>query len=119
MLKEIKGYFLGEQVEEFVKEAERMIELYGWQDMITHPYPNCPVKVTKIIADLKDYDRCTRGSKEYLVMLANGLGKIMNKWEEYEQQPKIMVRILKTGIEKELRKELAKDMIEAGLVIAV
>lgn len=119
MLKEIKGYFLEEQVRDFVKEAERMIETYGWQEMVTHPYPNCPVKVTKIIADLKDYDQCTRGSREYLIQLANGLSRILNKWEEYELQPKIRVRILNTGKEKELREELANDMIAAGLCIAI
>ena len=53
-----------------------------------------------------------------MIDLVNGLADRMNKWEEYELQPKIRVRF-KSGKEKELREELARDMIEEGLCEAV
>ena len=116
MLKKITdNYFKREQVFAYIAEMERMVNKYGWHDMIVHPYPNCPLKVTKILSDLRDYDNCTKGSKEYLVTLANGLADILNKWEEYENQPLVSVRVLKTGVVKMLREELANDMIAAGL----
>ena len=80
----------------FVRNAENMIVKYGWQERTVMPYSS-PIKVTKIIADLKDFDRCTSGSKEYLIALANGLAPIINAWEEYEQAEKITVRIKKSG----------------------
>lgn len=80
----------------FVKDAEAMIVKYGWQEKTVMPY-SFKMKVTKIIDDLKDYSRCTRGSQEYLISLANGLAPIMNKWEEYENAKKITVRIRKSG----------------------
>lgn len=85
-----------EAVMAFIKDAEEMINKYGWQDKTVTPY-SFPVKVTKIIDDLKDYTRCTEGSQDYLISLANGLPRILNKWEEYENTPKIKVKIKKSG----------------------
>lgn len=87
MLNELRSGYMracGYDVDAFVAEAERMIEQYGWQERTVHPY-SFPMKITKIIADLKDYDNCTSGSKDYLIALANGLAEIMNKWEEAEE----------------------------------
>lgn len=100
MLNKIKRtywYMASGEMENFVREAEKMVERYGWADRVVHPYPNCPVKVTKIIEDCKDYSRCTSGSKEYLITLVNGLVPILNSWEEQENEPKVSVRIRKTG----------------------
>lgn len=100
MLNKIKRtywYMASEEMANFVREAEEMVEKYGWQDRATYPYPNCPVKVTKIIEDCRDYSRCTSGTKEYLISLVNGLVPILNSWEEYELAPKVSVRIKGTG----------------------
>ena len=117
MLKKLEGYIItSDSVKEFVKEAERMIRRYGWQDATVHPY-EFPMKVTKIIRNLKDYDKCTRCSKDYLVDLANGLARIMNKWEECEQEEKITVRIIKGASEGKvltMAKSLADDLVEFG-----
>lgn len=96
MLKKIEGNNKAAQVEAFVKEAEAMIEKFGWQEQTVHPY-SYPVKITKIIGDLKDYNICTRGSQEYLVALANGLADILNAWAERESTPKVKVRLLDSG----------------------
>ena len=103
MLNTIKNYC---DVEKFIDTAENMIEKYGWQKKVVYPY-SFPVKVTKIISDLKDFDSCTRGSQEYLISLANGLAPIMNEWEEREQEEKIDCRIKKSG--KIIR--LSPDMV--------
>ena len=98
MLNKIKNrYNAREEMQKLVAEATEMVERYGWQDKVTWPYPSCPTKVTKILADCRDYDRCTKGSKEYLVQLINGLVPILNSWEEYELAPKVSVRIKGTG----------------------
>lgn len=93
-------------VDEFIKIAENMITKYGWQEKTVHPY-SFSMKVTKIIDDLKDYDRCTKGSKEYLISLANGLAPILNSWEEYENAEKITVRVKKSG---KIAQILAEDL---------
>ena len=121
MLKEIKGYFAGEQVKEFVKEAERMIEEYGWHDRTVRPY-NFNMPVTKIINDLKDYDICTEGSKEYLVTLANGLAEIMNSWENQHKEATIKAVILTGKHKGETRlftPVLAKILLEDGMIAVV
>lgn len=113
MLHQIKRKSAAE-VELFIKEAESMIEKYGWQEKTVRPY-SFNVKVTKIIADLKDYRRCTSGSQEYLISLANGLAKILNSWEEFENKEKIEVRSKKTGKIGKICKEdleMFADLVE-------
>ena len=102
---------------EFAMEAEEIINRYGWHGRWTHPYPNCPVMASKIIDDCKDYDRCTEGSKEYLILLAEGFRKILEAWVEYEKAPKVTVRIIKSGKLTQIRHE-DLDMFE-GLVEVV
>ena len=81
----------------WIEKAEGIIERYGWQDKVVHPYPNCPIKASKIINDCKDYDICTDGSRTYLIDLANGFNNILESWVRYEETPKVTVRILKSG----------------------
>ena len=81
----------------FIKRADRMVKVYGWGDKVTHPYPNVPMKVTEILDECREYDKCTPGSQEYLICLADGLRRIVEAWERYELAPKIKVRSKKTG----------------------
>ena len=119
MLQKITGrYGLQAQVESFIKEAERMVQEYGWQEWTVHPY-SFPMKITKIVDDLKDYDRCTKGSKEYLIQLANGLAEIMNAWEEREKAPKIRVMVLDSGKVIEIEEDFARQLISEGICKAV
>lgn len=101
----------------FVTEAEQIILKYGWQKKETRPYPNCPITAEKIVADCKDYDICTRGSREYLIMLAEGFRKILEAWVRYEEEPLIRVRITEgdhAGDIKEIHKSLAELLVESG-----
>lgn len=104
------------EVEAFVRDAEDMVNRYGWEEREVHPY-SFPVKIKKILNDLRDYDRCTSGSQEYLISLANGLADIMNKWEEHEKAPKIKVRSLKDGAIHEVEIWMAKMLIEDGSAV--
>ena len=91
----------------FISEAERMIKEYGWEDKSVHPW-SYPVKIVEIIDDIKDYDHCSKGSQDYLVTLANGLGEILNEWERREKLPKVRIKCLKDGKIKELPDEDAE-----------
>lgn len=97
----------------FLAEAERMISEYGWQDMSVHPY-GYPVKVTKILNDFRDFDICTKGSKEYLILLVNGLAEIMNAWEDYEMEPKVTIRVIENGKTVETDEKMARLLIAEG-----
>lgn len=97
MLNKIEGrYGRTEQVEAFVKEAERMIAEYGWEKEVVHPY-SFAMPITQIIGYLKDWDVMTSGSRDHCVLLANGLVPILNAWEARELEPHTSVRIKKTG----------------------
>ena len=97
MLNKIEGrYGRTEQVEAFVKEAERMIERYGWEKEVVHPY-SFAMPITQIIGYLKDWDVMTSGSRDYCVTLANGLVPILNAWEARAEEPRKTVRIKSTG----------------------
>ena len=85
------------QVTAYIRELERMVIEYGWGDKAVYPYSNCPVTLNKAIRDMKDYDKCTRGSQEYLVAFANGLADILNHWEADELKPHVTVRMINTG----------------------
>lgn len=98
----------------FLAEAERMITEYGWQDMSVHPY-GYPVKVTKILKDFRDFDICTKGTKEYLILLVNGLAEIMNAWEDYEMEPKVKILVLESEKVFEVSEDMAKMLIEENV----
>lgn len=101
---------------EFVEEAERMIGEYGWQDRTVMPWAGCSLKITRIINDLKDFDRCTNGSKYEIIVLANGLAEIMNTWEEHEREPKVTVKSLRSGKIMRISREFAEELAEEGLI---
>lgn len=103
-----------EDMAAFLAEAERMITEYGWQDMSVHPY-GYPVKVTKILKDFRDFDICTKGTKEYLILLVNGLAEIMNAWEDYEMEPKVKILVLESEKVFEVSEDMAKMLIEENV----
>ena len=84
------------QLMAFVDRAESLVAKYGWQDRLVHPY-SYGVKVSKVLSDLGDYDRCTPGSKSYLISLARGFSDVIDAWEENEKKPHVSVRIIKSG----------------------
>ena len=98
----------------FLDEADRMVREYGWQDRTVMPYIY-PVKVTKILDDFRDFDRCTSGSKCYLIALVNGLVDILNAWERQEMTPK--VKMLVNGKVKEIPIDWVDFFKEIGAVL--
>ena len=104
---------------QYIAEAKRMVEEYGWQDKTVWPYGS-PVKVTDMLREFTDYDRCTSGSKDIMISEANGLAKILNTWERTEKQPKVKIRNTATGKIVMLPAEFAEyltddcEVIEGG-----
>lgn len=99
----------------FVSKADAIIKKYGWEHRKTHPYPNCPIDAIKIINDCKGYDKCTKCSQDYLLALATGFEEILNAWVEYEEAPKIKVRIKSSGKVVEILKDdldMFADVVE-------
>lgn len=103
------------EMKAFIKEAEEMVAKYGWESRTVYPF-NRPVEINKAIDYLKDYGRCTVGSKQYLITYANGLAKIMNAWEKQEETY-IIVRSKKTGKTAKVDPDLADIYLENGFEI--
>lgn len=114
MIEKIKSrYNRSEDMKRFIREAEQMIEKYGWEGRKTHPY-SYPMTVEEILSHLKDYDICTSGSQEYLICLANGFADILNGWEHNALQPKVTIRINGKDL-TDISEEFARDLVESGI----
>ena len=99
----------------WLDEAKKLLTKYGWEDREVRPYPNCPMKASKILADCADFDSCTKGTKGYLLALATGMKDILERWVKYEQAEKVTVRVIKSGKILLMTKEEAdglKDFVE-------
>ena len=96
MLKPLFGKITENEIMMFVNSASEMIRKYGWENENVHPH-GYPMNVCSVVRQICDWGECTRGSKEYLVLLANGLAKILNAWEEYELAERIQVRSKANG----------------------
>ena len=100
---------------EFVEEARAMVKKYGWEEKTVCPWENISVKVTEIIDQVADYDNYSCDSKFYLQDYANGLVNILNKWEEFENEPK--VKIMYNGKTLTVTKSIAEDIVKVGAII--
>lgn len=115
MLKKIEGRNKEEQIKVFIKEADRMITEYGWQERTVLPY-SFPVKVTDIIDKLKKVHFYTKSSRDIIIAEANGLPNILNYWEQVAVAPKVTVRYFTSGKVKEISKIVADDLVDVGMV---
>lgn len=86
-----------EEVEALANEMDQMVERYGWQGRTIMPWPGVKMTVSQITAQMRDFRKCTKGSKLYLIDLANGLVDIMNAWEGQELAPKMDIRLKHNG----------------------
>ena len=100
---------------EFVEEARAMVKKYKWEEKTVRPWENVSVKVTEIIDQVADYDNCSCDSKFYLQDYANGLVNILNKWEEFENEPK--VKIIYNGKNLTVTKSIAEDLVRMGVTV--
>lgn len=112
MLDEVKDI---KSAYKFVKDGWAMVKKYGWYDKVVYPY-SYPVKVTKILHDVADYRECTKGSQEYLNTLANGTAKILNHWEEVENEEDVVIRRIKDGKIRTVKRSVANWLIEENWV---
>lgn len=119
MLEKITNrYAAGEQLAEQVKEAEALIEKYGWQDLKISPW-GFAEPITKYIGWLKDYSACSSGTKDMLISLWNGMADILNAWEEHEKAATVRCRLLRgdhKGEERMYEPRIAELLQEDGAV---
>lgn len=108
-----------EDVEALADEMDQMVERYGWQDRTVMPWPSIKMTVAEITRNMRDYRRCTRDSKFYLIDLANGLVDVMNAWEAHELEPKMQIRNKKNGKICTISADIARDLIKEGYAEAV
>ena len=72
--------------EEFIRwanDAAALVNRYNWGDEKVRPW-SYPITVASIIEDVYGAPLCTYGSKVELYLLAKGLTKILNAWEDKE-----------------------------------
>lgn len=100
----------------FIREAEQIAMEKDWMNRKTYPYPSTPMTVKQLLSECRDYDRCTSGSKAYLICLAEGYRQIFERWIYYDALPKVKVRRKDNGkvmvVSIELAKELTEEMSE-------
>ncbi len=107
------------EVSALADEMDQMVQRYGWQDRTVMPWSGVKMSVAEITRNMRDFSRCSKGSKLYLIDLANGLVDIMNAWEEHELEPKMEVRNVRTGKVLKVGVEMGRMLIVEGCVVAV
>lgn len=108
-----------QEVNALADEMEGKVKQYGWEARTVMPYSGCPMEVTQIIREMREYAVCTTGSKYYLIALANGLVDIMNAWERQELEPKIEIRLHNSGKVVKVGAEMVQELISEGYAEAV
>ena len=114
MIHELVGYPSSEAVRQFVNSMKKVVDKYGWGDEVVHPWANVPMKISKIISDMSDYWKCSRGTKDYLIDLGNGLAKILNAWVEYEENG-VWVKIISSGKMVRVERDFAEELVNGGI----
>ena len=98
----------------FIREVEQIAVEQGWMNRKAYPYPSTPMTVKQLLSECRDYDRCTSGSKAYLICLAEGYRQIFETWMHVDA--KVKVRRKDNGkvmvISIELAKKLTEEMPE-------
>lgn len=108
-----------QQVETLADEMDRLVEKYGWQERTVMPWAGVKMTVAEITRNMRDYSKCTKGSKLYLIDLANGLVEIMNAWERQELEEKTEIRLKNSGKVVKVGVEMALEFIKEGYAEAV
>lgn len=108
-------------VKQTLKEIENTCNKYNFWDRMIHPY-GFGIKVNRIFSNWKDYDLCTYDSKSVIRSEIRGFLPILAKWVEYENEPKIKVRLTKgdnAGQVKEFCETVAEMIIENNFGVAI
>lgn len=100
---------------EFIRwsnEAAALIRKYNWKGRKVSPW-GYPERVEYIVEFVAQAPGSTYGSKSQMYLLAKGLTKILNSWEEAELNG-IYLKRLSTGKVFKIGKDFAEFMLESG-----
>lgn len=106
-----------EEMKAKVQELKAIVNKYEWEKTTIAPY-GYGVRIEEFLTWFEDYGRCTHSSKQLHLSEINGFIRIINKWIEREEEPKVMIRFLtgkKAGQTKEIPASDAEDYIAIGL----
>lgn len=93
-------------------EARQISDKYGFGTWKVAPYSYW-LPVNEMFGWFKDYDNCTRGSKNQMYLELKGLLDTLKEWERQTLLPK--VKIICNGKVVEVSSEFAQDLIDNGL----
>lgn len=93
-------------------EARQISDKYGFGTRKVAPYSYW-LPVNEMFGWFKDYDNCTRGSKNQMYLELKGLLDTLKEWERQTLLPK--VKIICNGKVVEVSSEFAQDLIDNGL----
>lgn len=93
-------------------EAKQISDKYGFGARKVAPYSYW-LPVDEMFGWFKDYDNCTRGSKDQMYLELKGLLDTLKEWERQTLLPK--VKIVCNGQVVEVSSEFAQDLIDNGL----
>jgi hypothetical protein len=99
--------------EEFIRwsdDAAALVQKYKWENKTVRPW-SYPIEIIRLISDIRTAPQCTYGSKVELYLLAEGLTRILNRWEDTELNG-VTLKNLKTGETFKIDKELADEMVQ-------
>ena len=112
-----------EEVIKTVKEIKALVTKYHWEDKkFFGPYGEKTTVGEFINNDgFKNFNQYSFSSKGILISELNGfIEYCINPWEKLENEPKIAVKNLRTGIVKEYPKSIAEEIVadELGIIFA-
>ena len=99
-----------------VQEIRGYVAMYGWENTNVHPY-GYAINIVEFLDGFADYRNYTHMSKQTMLAEINGLIRILNKWIEREEEPKVTIRFLtgkKAGQTKEIPASDAEAYVEIG-----
>lgn len=99
--------------DEFIRwsnDAAALVHKYGWENRTVSPW-SCPINVLDVINQVNEAPQCTYGSKCEAYLLAKGLTKIFNAWEDTEVNG-MTLKNLKTGKIFKIDREMGELMME-------
>ena len=105
--------------EEFKKASQELIDTcveYNFMERTIHPY-SFNMTVAELVKGWKDYDHCSRSSKNLMQDEYEGLAEIVQHWVEVENERTVAVIITDGKHKGEVRiyhESVAKDFVECG-----
>lgn len=108
-------------MEQTIKKVRGIVDKYGWEDKTVSPY-GFSVSVGDILKTAEEYKNYTADGRDIIGAEIEGLLRILEKWVEFEEAPRVKVRLLSgnnAGAIKDVNSGLAEDMVAANLAVYV